>query len=1524
GQVVYTYRYTACDNTTTADWIFTYTIDYSDGLTPPQNGAATVSCPSQAVDPGPPASITDACGRTVLPVLVVPAPSAPNCEGQVVYTYRYTACDNTTTADWTFTYTIDYNGGLTPPQNGASTVTCPSQAVDPGPPAAITDACGRTVLPVLVVPTPTAPNCEGQMVYTYRYTACDNTTTADWTFTYTIDYSGSLTPPQNGAATVSCPSQAVDPGPPAAITDACGRTVLPVLIVPTPTPPACEGQVVYTYRYTACDNTTTADWTFTYTIDLNTPPQVPANGTAFVNSVFLAISPSTPQVVDACGNTLTAVLVSIVDQPDPIVTTGTREYTYSYTDCAGNFSTWKFIYTVLPGVTPVFPTDGAAVVQCPSNATIPAAPVYVDQCYQIVTPVFLGYADSPNPIVCEGTRTYSFSYTDCANQIQIWKFIYTIDLTTPPVVPSNGTATVNCLFAAVTPSVPVVTDYCGRVVTPTLISVVNTPQPLTCEGTRVYTYSYKDCALNTSTWKFTYTIDRSTPPAPAGTPVPSSAVISCASQAIPPSQLPVIKDACNSTLVPSGPVVGGSYNGCEGTITYTYSYTDCAGLLYNWTYTYTVSRNNPPVLPLNGASVVQCLADAVTPVAPGAVDECNNPVQPQLISVVDNPLPLSCEGTRTYTFAYTDCSQNTSYWSHTYTIDISTAPQVPVSGYATVPVVSLAILPIPPVVNDACGNSVTAQMVSVTDNPNPLVNAGTRIYLFSYTDCGGNSATWSFTYTIDPTLINPFPQNGGSVVQCINDAIPPQAPAYTDYCGFPVIPVFTGYSDSPAPLTCEGTRVYSYQYTDCLNQTYIWQYTYTVDLTSPPVVPANGSSVVECMADAILPPTPAVTDYCGNPIQPVLISTVDVPDPLSCFGSRTYTFQYTDCSQNSVQWTYTYTVSRTTPPGQAGSPVQNTSLVSCVAQAQPPVNLPVVLDACGNTLTPSGPVSGGNYNGCEGTIIYTYTYSDCAALQYVWEYTYTVDLTNPPVVPANGSASVECLSAAIPPAVPVVTDACGNTLTASLVNMVTVPASLTCQGTVDYSYLFSDCAQNSVVWHFTYTVNRITPPSISGLQVVDHATVSCLTDAIPPQVLPSVTDVCGNVLIPGAPVIGGTGTPCGGTVTYAYPYADCQGLIFTWVFTYTVSDQIAPIVTCVAPQQRNAGAGQNFYTAVGTEFDPVSFTDNCGSVQISNNLNGLTSLAGYQFATGQTMVVWTATDQCGNTSTCSFTVDVSTSLYSGCIEPKVFMQGPYDVSTGLMWDSLRVMNFIPLTDPYGLPPYNTTFVHAGGGGGETIANPAVVLGVTGSNAIVDWVFIELRSAADSTQVVYTRSALLQRDGDIVDMDGISPLCFTNLQTNQFYVVVRHRNHLGVMTASPVTLSSQPVAVDFRYGQQQEYSFGTALGNGIDYTGLAQKTVATGVRALWAGNALIDQKLKYQGSGSDRNAILSQVLSHPNNTYLVYNYAFGFGYFSGDNNMDGKVKYQGAGNDATIILSNVLNFLPGNTASFDFLYQQLPQ
>ncbi len=133
---------------------------------------------------------------------------------------------------------------------------------------------------------------------------------------------------------------------------------------------------------------------------------------------------------------------------------------------------------------------------------------------------------------------------------------------------------------------------------------------------------------------------------------------------------------------------------------------------------------------------------------------------------------------------------------------------------------------------------------------------------------------------------------------------------------------------------------------------------------------------------------------------------------------------------------------------------------------------------------------------------------------------------------------------------------------------------------------------------------------------------------------------------------------------------------------------------------------------------------------------------------------------------------------------KVLLEGPYKTANGLMTDSLRVKNLIPLTEPYsalGLAVTGATSVTSG------------VLAVTGNNAIVDWVVVELRNPASTSTVVERKAALLQRDGDVVALDGTSALGFCSV-AGSYHVAVRHRNHQGCMTVLGMTLGNTATSV----------------------------------------------------------------------------------------------------------------------------------
>lgn len=148
------------------------------------------------------------------------------------------------------------------------------------------------------------------------------------------------------------------------------------------------------------------------------------------------------------------------------------------------------------------------------------------------------------------------------------------------------------------------------------------------------------------------------------------------------------------------------------------------------------------------------------------------------------------------------------------------------------------------------------------------------------------------------------------------------------------------------------------------------------------------------------------------------------------------------------------------------------------------------------------------------------------------------------------------------------------------------------------------------------------------------------------------------------------------------------------------------------------------------------------------------------------------------------------------LQAKVFLEN-VDPATGLMTDYVRSLSTFPTSDPYAAAPYNSAFVHVNSG--ATATTTPAVLAVSTNDAIIDWVFLELRQGtAGSTTVAQTKAALLQKDGDIVATDGISPVSF-NGTSGDYYIAVRHRNHLGLRTTNTYTLSNTPTVLDFTNG-----------------------------------------------------------------------------------------------------------------------------
>jgi len=149
--------------------------------------------------------------------------------------------------------------------------------------------------------------------------------------------------------------------------------------------------------------------------------------------------------------------------------------------------------------------------------------------------------------------------------------------------------------------------------------------------------------------------------------------------------------------------------------------------------------------------------------------------------------------------------------------------------------------------------------------------------------------------------------------------------------------------------------------------------------------------------------------------------------------------------------------------------------------------------------------------------------------------------------------------------------------------------------------------------------------TVVGTEFDATFTDNCLSSII-------TNDFDGNSTLAGAAIPKGVNT-----ITWTVDDGNGQTASCTTVIT--VEDNEDPVITCAPNGTRDADPGVCQYTVVGTEFD-ATFTDNCMSAVITNDLNGLDTIAGEILPKGVTTVVWTVDDGNGQTATCTTVITV--------------------------------------------------------------------------------------------------------------------------------------------------------------------------------------------------------------------------------------------------------------------------------------------
>jgi hypothetical protein len=578
-------------------------------------------------------------------------------------------------------------------------------------------------------------------------------------------------------------------------------------------------------------------------------------------------------------------------------------------------------------------------VSCSDAAALAAAqalvPLGTDNCTSSVAAVkSAGSFVSAGPSCPQGgTYTNTFTLTDaCNNTSATYTQVITIVDTAAPTWTSTAgslNVTYSCSdasgIAAGQAMKPIGTDNCSTGLVAAKTSSVWAAGS-TCSQAGTWTNSFNltdDCGNVSSTFIQIITIIDSTKPSWTTVAGNLNRTVSCsdaAALAAAQALVPTGTDNCTGSVAAvksAGSFVAGILCPQAGTITNSFTLTDeCGNISAPYTQEITIIDNTAPVL--TGIAYSQS----------GYLDSCK-PTSTYAATWFSNTNALEgytddCSSTLTATLTNTVVTGINCSWDVTYTYTVA----------------------------DECGNTTVG----------------------SYMDIGGDYTNPSITGT-------PYAGEHG-----INSGMPTaaQADAY-----FNAALAVQGYTDNCSGISalnnnnatiitgddCGWTVTYEYEINDdCVNYV-ISNYTNSGSDQSAPTYIGTGADTTDqsnlnlCAAAHHTGKTEAeIKSLFVDAVNTAGITVVKTAGPLNgdnCGWDITYTYVIKDaCGNESANSPITikYSGSNQNAPTQFGGPVSVSSTVACVAAVITPT-LPVVVDGCGNTLTPNAgsPVMSGTY-----------------------------------------------------------------------------------------------------------------------------------------------------------------------------------------------------------------------------------------------------------------------------------------------------------------------------------------------------------------------------------------------------------------------------------------------------------------------------------------------------------------------------------------------------------------------------------
>jgi len=872
---------------------------------------------------------------------------------------------------------------------------------------------------------------------------------------------------------------------------------------------------------------------------------------------------------------------------------------------------------------------------------------------------------------------------------------------TPPVVTPPGDLIVECND----PNAPqIIADWLSQATASddggvTFLPVTNNFTGIlhSCNSVVTVVFSADDRCGNTGTASATISVTDTQEPVWLTLPGDLNRTVLCSDAtglSLAQAEEPFAIDNCDLSLVlvkTSGAFIMGS---CPqaGSYTNTWTTTDaCGNISQVYTQIITIIDNIAPAwstLPGTLNRNLDCSdvagINAAQALSPSATDNCDLSLVP--VRTAGIFVPGICANTGTYTNTWTvtdDCGNMSSIYTQVISVSDVTPPVISTPAQNMVVECdgsgNLAELNAWLSANaGAIGFDSCSATLAWTNNFSSLNDlcglTGTTSVVFTVTDLCGNSSQTSASFTIAdtqapaiscPSTVTAYldPAN------CLSGTVNLGTASATDVCSGPVtvtnnavaggFPVGTNYVTWTATDACGNSDT-------CIQTVIVLDTTAPVNVTCPTDVTADAEPG-ECGANLTVP-SPVVTDPCGVVIVTNSFNNTSNASGFYPVGVTQVTWTISDTSGNSTTCLQIVTVHDTQLPTIACP--SNVTFTAPPPDCQLNIGVidpPVLSDNCdiadliltyqlagATTGNGTGTVSGLIFN--VGVTTVTYVVADSTGNSSTCSFTVTIHDQVPPTIldcPDDMTMNAEPGSCAafVPVPSPVVVDPCGEIV--SVINSF--------NGTSNASGNYP-VGITTVTWTVTDVSGNVTLCSqLVNVLDTEFPVLTCPPDAFaiaaPPLCqVPSIvvqdpvySDNCASPQLTwiksGATTGTGTGlvnnTPFNvGVTVVTYILTDASGNEVSCTFNVTVNDQVPPtIIECPPPViTSNTDPDQCFASLV---ISPPVVNDPCGEiVSVVNSFNGTGNASG-QYPVGTTVVLWTITDESGNTVNCSQNIIIS-------------------------------------------------------------------------------------------------------------------------------------------------------------------------------------------------------------------------------------------------------------------------------------------